>query len=253
MIQKAVQTAIATLAFGVTWHLASVGYPALIPAPLTVLELAVTVATLTGPNGYTGLEHLRITFLRVLTITAIALVASVVIGISMGLNTSIERPLSNVLPVWLTLPDVVIILFAMILFQFSNVSVIVGVSLLTIPFGVVNTWEGTKDIDPKLLQMADVFEADRPAMWRRVYVPALLPYLFASGRYLLGMIWKLVLLAEAFGITAGIGAMVRFWYSQANVASLLAYFVLFVAAVFVVEYAILYPLEQRTFRWRTES
>ena len=253
MIRKATQVAISTVVFGLTWHLASVVYPALIPAPLTVLELSVTVATLTGPNGYTGLEHLRFTFLRVFVITAISLVASIIIGVSMGLNTSVERPMSNVLPVWLTLPDVVIILFAMILFQFSNVSVIVGVSLLTIPFGVVNTWEGTKDIDPKLLEMAEVFEADRVAMWRRVYIPALLPYLFASGRYLLGMIWKLVLLAEAFGITAGIGAMVRFWYSQADTAYLLAYFVLFVGVVFIVEYAILYPLEQRTFRWRTES
>jgi NitT/TauT family transport system permease protein len=253
MIRKGLQVTVATVVFGLAWHVAATTYPDLLPAPLAVLELSVTVATLSGPNGFTGLDHLRITFLRVLVITAIALVASVVIGVSMGLKTSVERPVSNVLPVWLTLPDVVVILFAMILFQFSNTSVIVGVSLLTIPFGVVNTWEGTKDIDPKLLEMADVFEADRFALWRRVYVPALLPYLFASGRYLLGMIWKLVLLAEAFGINAGIGAMVRFWYNQADVAYLLAYFVLFVAAVFVIEYAVLYPLEQRTFAWRTDN
>lgn len=253
MIRKAFQVTVATLVFGLSWHIGSVVYPNRLPAPVEVIQLSIETMTLPGPNGHTGLEHLQVTFSRVMVVVFIALIVSVVVGVAMGINTTVEKPLSNLLPVWLTLPDVVVILFAMILFNFSNISVIVGISLLTIPFGIVNTWQGTKDIDPKLLEMASVFEAQSVSVWRNIYIPALLPYLFASGRYLLGMIWKLVLLAEAFGITTGIGSMVRFWYRQGDITTLLAYFVPFVIVVFAIEYLVLAPLERRTFAWRAEG
>jgi len=252
MKRKAGMFVLSMTVFLLGWKLGATIAPTKLPAPVDVLTLVVTVATTPGPRGHTGLFHLRVTLGRVLAVVVVSLVISVVVGIAMGANRSIEAPVSNVLPVWLSLPNLVIVLMSMVLFQFSDLSIVVAVTALATPFGIVNIWKGVQDVDQNLVEMARVFDVDELAVWRRIYFPAVLPYLFASGRYLLGMIWKVVLLAEAFGISTGIGSIVRFWYNQGNVSYLLAYFSLFVVTVFIIEYGILAQLEQRAFAWRAD-
>ena len=56
--------------------------------------------------------------------------------------------------------------------------------------------------------------------------------------------------AEVFGISNGVGSRVRFWFLQGNIAEVLAYAVLFVGVVLVIEYAVLNPVQDRAFAWR---
>jgi NitT/TauT family transport system permease protein len=234
------------------WLIASRINPTMFPSPFRVASLSIELVMSPGPDGNTGLFHLWVSLRRVFIIVAISLVISVVVGVLMGLHRPIQAPFAMVLPGWMTVPDIVGILFALILLGYTDLTVIIVVSFLAIPFGIVNVWQGMKNIDTDLLEMANTFQADGRLLWRYIYLPTLLPYLFSSGRYLLGMIWKVVLLAEAFGISNGIGAMVRFWYNQGNIPQLLAYFLLFVATVFVIEYLFLEQLEKRAFAWRPE-
>jgi len=235
------------------WLIGSRTNPAMFPSPLTVVTQSMDLLTSPGPRGNTGLFHLWITLRRVFVIVLVALVVSLVVGVLMGLYSPIEAPFAAVLPGWMAIPDIVGILFAMVLLGFTDTAVIVIVSFLAIPFGIVNVWQGMNDVDTDLVEMADTFQASELSLWRYIYIPTLLPYLFSSGRYLLGMIWKVVLLAEAFGIPQGIGAMVRFWYNQGNITFLLAYFTLFVGAVSIIEYGILMQLEKRAFAWREKN
>lgn len=251
-VRTALRVGIAVAVFVVLWHLTSVVAPDKVPPPVGVMTLAVDVAVTEGPRGHTGLYHLGVTLGRVFATVLIALVVSVALGVAMGVNRTVEKPFADVLPVWMTIPDVVLVLFAMILLGFTDVAIISSVAFLAIPFGVVNTWQGTKDVNPDIVEMADAFDADGRLRWRHIYIPHLAPYLLASGRYLLGMIWKVVLMAEAFGIATGVGSMVRFWYRQADIPHLLAYFTLFAVTVFVIEYGILGYLERRAFAWRPD-
>jgi NitT/TauT family transport system permease protein len=171
----------------------------------------------------------------------------------MGAFTSIEAPLSNFLPFWMAFPPLIVILFSMALLGFNDSSIIFAILVSTAPYGIVNVWKGTKDIDPNLLEMASVFGSSQTAVWRKIYFPAVLPYLFSTGRYLFSMVWKLTLLAEVFGVSMGIGAQVRFWFDQANLTLLLAYFVIFFVTIVIIEYGVIVQLEKRAFKWRPEA
>jgi NitT/TauT family transport system permease protein len=233
------------------WLLASIRSPSMFPPPGEVFSLMIEVAMAEDYNGRTGLFHLRVTFTRILIITVIAFVISIVVGVLMGTRPAIEEPLSSILPVWLTVPSIVVVLFSMVQFNFTTVSVLVAVTFVTTPFGIVNTYQGTKSVDSNLLEMASVFEFSQPKVWKNIYIPSLFPYLFASSRYLLGMIWKIVLLAETFGITTGVGSMIRFWYSQGDLTTMLSYFMMFAITVLAIEYLLLAPAERRLFAYRS--
>ena len=222
------------------------------PQLAEVLKVTVAVATQPDATGVTGLTHLRVTLERVALSVVLTLVGSIIIGTAMATRTSIERPVGNVLPFWLALPGLVVILFSMVLFGFGTFAIVVAVTMLSLPYGTVNIWKGVNDVNANLVEMGEVFGASERSIWRRVYIPGVLPYIFASSRYLLSMIWKITLTAEVFGVETGIGAMVRFWFRLSDIPHLLAYFMMFLLTVFVIEYGMLAPLERRAFAYRAE-
>lgn len=224
--------------------------PSMLPSPAETLGLTYTFLITEGPRGHTAVFHLEKTVVRVAIASAIGLVLSTVFGIAMATNRTLEEGLSDWLPFWMTIPTVVIILVSMIWFRFSELSILFAVVVASVPFGTVNLWEGMRDVDASLVEMARAFDASNALVWHHVYVPHLMPYVFGSYRYILGMVWKIVALAEIFGIQNGIGAMFRFWYGQGSVVALLAYLVIFVAVMLFVEYGVLKPVEDRVFAWR---
>ena len=64
------------------------------------------------------------------------------------------------------------------------------------------------------------------------------------------MTWKIVALAETFGLKFGIGYMFFFWFEQFNMNQVLAWIVMFVVVMLVLEHGIFARLESRAFAWR---
>ncbi|RQG94922.1 ABC transporter permease [Natrarchaeobius chitinivorans] len=236
----------------VLWQLAAmyVSDPMTLPTPMATFEQTYLLATTPDFRGLTALDHLRYTFVRAIVVSVIALSIATVFGVLMTTNKSFEEGLSNVLPFAMTVPTVVIILLSMIWFNFGERAVIFATVIAATPFGIINMWQGAKDIDVDLITMAHSFDASTAMVWRHIYIPHLLPYLFGSYRYILGMVWKIVILAEVFGIENGFGAMFRYYFQMGELVVMLGYLMLFVAVVLIIEYAVLKPLEEYLFRWR---
>jgi len=249
--RKALVSFISLCSFFLAWQLGSIVYTSALPAPGIVIQNTLAIITTPGPRGYTGTDHLLVSLRRVAIIGAISLTATIVVGILMGLNSTIEDVASMWLPIFMSTPDIIAILFFMILMGFQGYSLIVVISIFSAPFGIVNIWEGIQDLDRDLVEMGQTFEASTPSMWRHIYLPHLMPYVFASSRYLLGQIWKLVLVGETIGLRTGMGSIIRFWFTQGEITPIISYLMLFMFVVFALEYGILKPLEQRFFRWRS--
>lgn len=241
---------VSLLTFFGFWQAGSVLLPRMLPSPIEVFETTIEILTTEGPRGNTGVEHLWVSLRRSLTVLAMSLTISVVIGVLMGIYPRVESVISTWLPFWMTSPDVVVILLVMIIVGFTGTSIVIAVIVTTTPFGIVNMWQGTKDLDSELLEMARAFDSDSLLVWRYVYIPHLFPYIFASSRYMLGMTWKVVLVGEAFGTSTGMGAIIRFWFSIGAISEILAYLSLFVVVIFVIEYLIYKPIQNRLFAWR---
>ena len=249
-MKRARRIAVSLVVFVVGWWLLSLYNGRMFPSPVVVGNLIVEFVFEGDIDNRSALYHLRVTFGRVVLSTALALSIAVGIGIAMKANDGVAKAFEAWLPVWMTPPDVVVILVVMVIVGFNSQAVVLAVTFAYTPFALVTIWQGLQEIDPGLIEMADAFEASRVEIWRRIYIPHLLSYIFSSLRNLFGMTWKVAVIAEVFGISNGVGSRVRFWFLQGNIAEVLAYAVLFIGVVLVVEYAILNPIQHRAFAWR---
>ncbi len=238
------------LVFVVLWRLGSMAVPRNLPGPMTTFETTLDILEEPGPRRLTGLDHLRISLTRVAIVLAASLVLSVSIGILMGVSRGVERTVRMWLPLWMTSPDVVVILLMMIVIGFDGQAIIIAVTFTATPFGIVNIYSGIKDIDSNLLEMTEAYDSHPRLVWQYLYLPHLMSYIFASTRYLIGLTWKVVLVGETFGTQKGMGAIIRFWFDQGEVEPVLAYLMLFVVIMLLIEYGGFKILERRLFAWR---
>ena len=119
-----------------------------------------------------------------------------------------------------------------------------------LPAVAINLWEGVKTIDFKLVEMARIFEARRPTILARVLLPQVLPFIMASVRMGLGIVWKIAVLVELIGRPNGVGFKLFYWYQLADMAQVLAWTLLFTLIMLAIELGILKRIEQRLFGWR---
>lgn len=76
-------------------------------------------------------------------------------------------------------------------------------ALVVLPLLYLNTLNGLKATDPKLLEMAQVFRMSIFRRFRFIYLPSLFPYLYSAFQTALGMAWKSGVAAEVIGQPLG--------------------------------------------------
>lgn len=236
--------------FLLVWHLGSIAIARNLPSPLETVTMTLQLVGEPGPYGRTGFNDLLISLRRVAIILGVSMGISIIAGVLMGFSDPFRDVMSAWLPLWMTLPDVVIILIAMVLLGFEGQTIIIAVIFGVVPFGILNIWSGIEEIDNHLLEMADSFQVGSRLRWQHIYIPHLFPYLFSSARYMIGLSWKIVLVGEAIGTNSGLGSMIRFWFNQGEVTPILAYLLLFVGVMLILEYGVFKLLERRVFAWR---
>lgn len=227
-----------------------VGDPEILPGPLAVARGIASILTVAGPEGESPWFDIGITLARIVIAFFAAMLAGIGVGLAMGLSRRVDSWLQAIIPSLLTLPTLLMVFLSVLWFGFSEAGGLVAVVVLVTPYVAINVAEGARAMDKSLIEMADTFKARRGLRLRRVYLPQLLPYIFAAFRYAFGMTWKIVALAETFGLKFGIGYMFSFWFNQADMGRVLAWIVLFVVLMLILEHGVFARLEASVFRWR---
>jgi len=236
----------------ILWWLSALamGDPDILPGPVQIGEAIANNLVTDGPEGKSAYFHIGITLGRIFIAFAAAMILGIGIGLFMGLRKVFEQSLLALIPLMLTMPTILMVFLAVLWFGFNEIGSLVAVMAVVAPFVAVNIFEGAKAMDKSLIDMAVTFRADRRLLVRKVYIPQLMPYIFSAFRYSFGMTWKIVALAETFGIKFGIGYMFFFWFEQFNMEQVLAWVIMFVALMLVLEHGVFARLESRAFAWR---
>jgi NitT/TauT family transport system permease protein len=236
----------------VLWWVASVLMhdPQVLPTPATIAKTIVADLQTKGPEGESAYFDIGITLARIFIAFAASMIAGIGIGLAMGLNRLFERSLLALIPLMLTMPTILMVFLAIMWFGFSEAGSLVAVMVVVTPFVAVNMYEGTKAMDKSLTEMSVTFKASRQLLLRKVYLPQLMPYIFSAFRYAFGQTWKIVALAETFGLKFGIGYMFFFWFQQFDIAQTLAWIMMFVILMLLLEHLVFARLESRAFAWR---
>jgi NitT/TauT family transport system permease protein len=192
-------------------------------------------------------EELGITVLRVALGFACAFVAAVAVGIAMGRNETARRFFEPAVLLGLTIPGLVWALLCVIWFGIELVNPVAAVALSSAPPLMLTVYQGTRSVDPDLLEMAHVYRFSPSTRLRKVWLPA---PLFAGARLGLSLGWKVIVLVEVFGMSSGVGYQLNNAFGAQNVAAVLAWTLLFAAVMALLEYGLLQGMERRVGRWR---
>lgn len=188
------------------WYVTSLRLPEFVlPNPAKVL--ALTLRLFFEPSL---VVHTAISLGRVVASVLLALV------IGSGLVLAARYvPVTRLLvgnrltPFFNSFPSLGWAILAVIWFGVSDRTVLFVETAILLPFCMINMWEGIKNLDPELLEMAGSFARRRARILRKVIFPLLFPYIFSALRISYGVGWKVSLIAELFGAHSGLGYLLE--------------------------------------------
>jgi len=197
------------------------------------------------------LYHVAITLGRVAVSFFLALIIGTAIGVALGLMKRADRFFDPWLILFLNVPALVTIILCYIWFGLTEVAVIVAVSVNKIPNVAVTMREGARALEPAYMDLAQAYRFTRFKTVRHVILPQLAPFMAASARSGLALIWKIVLVVELLGRSNGVGFQLHLFFQLFDVPAILAYTIAFVIVIQALELGVLQPWERRAGRWRT--
>jgi NitT/TauT family transport system permease protein len=217
----------------------------LLPGPLAVG--ATTLAELrSGELPF----QMACTLGRVIGSFTIAMILGSMAGYAMGRSKALDRFADSWLVVLINMPALVVIIFAYIWIGLNETAAILAVAINKLPNVIVVMREGTRALDPEIDEMATAFQFTALNKIRHVVIPQLAPYLAASSRSGLSIVWKIVLVVELLGRPNGVGFVLGSAFSLFDMAKILSYAICFIVLMLVIEGLVVQPLERRANRWR---
>ena len=152
-----------------------------------------------------------------------------------------------------TIPALTYAVLSLIIFGLSNLGPVLAVALVSTPYVAINVAEGIRGVDQSLIKMSQAFGRSPQQIRRQVYVPTIVPYVFAAVRMSFAVAWKVEALTEVFGGTNGVGFQIRNEYQLFNITGVIAWMALFIVFMLIIERLVLRKLENRLLAWRPEE
>lgn len=234
------------LVFVGLWWLLSlwVGSEARLPSPGRVFQEIVTILQ----------EDFWSQFWASIVRVFAGFLAAVLIGTPLGFLMGRSKYWSNFLqsPVVVagSIPGLTYAVMAFVVFGISFWGPVLAVGLISMPYVAINVAEGVHGVDRRLVDMSTAYGRNESQVFRHVVVPSVLPFVFAGVRLSFSLAWKVGTLTEVFGSSKGIGFQIRRNYQLFNMPAVIAWVLLFVLFMLLLERFVLVRLERRLFRWR---
>ncbi|NBR40217.1 MAG: ABC transporter permease subunit, partial [Alphaproteobacteria bacterium] len=179
--------------FIVVWHLYSLQIPAYqLPGPGPVAETMFKIVSDVDMSRQILLSLTHISIAMV-----IAFILGSCIAILPNLHPSSDHFVDQRLTPFLNSFSGVGWLFIAILwFGINSFTVIFTVTMVLVPFAIINLRTGLSEMDSEILELGESLTREKLKKIRKLVIPMLYPYAFATLRISFGVSWKVVLTAE---------------------------------------------------------
>jgi sulfonate transport system permease protein len=147
-----------------------------------------------------------------LVVLGIGLTLAAIAGTAIGLLLARFWVLDVAFGVYITflysIPSVALVPLIVLWAGFETTAKVVILFLFAFFPMVINTYQGVKSVDPKLLEVGRAFRCSERQLWANIVLPAALPFIvtglrLALGRGLIGMV-----LADLYTAISGIGYLI---------------------------------------------
>jgi NitT/TauT family transport system permease protein len=192
----AIKTAVAAL-WLVLWQLVcvTVNMELLVVSPLTVARRLFTLGQ-TAEFWRYALGSLG----RIMAGFALGGVVGTLLAVVCSVFRFAREFFSPAITVIKSTPVASFIILALVWLTGRNVPIFIAF-LMVLPVIYANVFQGIREVDPQLLEMAAVYDMSRRKRLTKIYIPSVMPYFMAASRTALGLAWKAGVAAEVIGVT----------------------------------------------------
>lgn len=228
------------------WQIGHEAYgPYILTSPLETLQ---AIGKLAQDRNAWGIALL--TLQRALTGFVLVALTGCLLGISAGYSPATMRIASPLITVILGVPPIAWIVLAMIWFGGSDATVRVVILVAALPVVFLGAASGISTRDRGLDRMAKAFGAGPIRRFLSVGLRQTTTTLFPALALALGTSFKVAVMAELLANAGGIGGALADARINLDIATALAWVVVAVGLLIVVEYSLIHPVKGEIDRWR---
>jgi NitT/TauT family transport system permease protein len=136
-------------------------------------------------------------------------------------------------------------LLSLLWFGATHLTVIFSISMVLIPFALVNMKEGLASLDRDLVEMGRSFGRSGLKRFTRITIPSLYPFMFATLRISFGVAWKVALTAELIGGGSGFGYLFDLARQDYRTPILFVVILLIIVFVYCADRFLFEPVQRR--------
>lgn len=238
---------VSPLALLALWQLGSaIGIiPAdVLPAPSLILEAGVEVTR----NGQLG-DALHISAVRVVEGLLLGGVIGIVAGAAVGLSRWVESTVDPPMQMIRALPHLGLIPLFILWFGIGELPKVLLVALGVVFPLYLNTFSAIRQVDPKMLETAQVLGFSFTQRFTRIIVPSTAPQVLVGLRQSLAIAWLTLIVAEQINADKGIGFLINNARDFLRI-DIIIFGLTIYALLGIITDAIVRLIERRTLRYR---
>lgn len=184
--------------------------------------IAKFIDSFTVPIGkYTMPVHIGVSLYRVGVAFSIATVMGVALGVFMGYSKMFEAIIKPIFEFIRPIPPLAWIPMSILWFGLGDRSKFFIIFLGCFCFITVNTYDGTRNVDPVLLGAARMLGASERKVFFHVVLPSSIPYIFAGLQIAITAGWSAVVGAEMVHSDEGVGWLIVMGMTNGNTVQIM--------------------------------
>ena len=213
----------------------------LLPAPSEVARALVEDRDVLLPDAWVTAQEVLLGF-------AIALAVGVAVAVALHLSPMLRRALYPIVVASQAVPIVVIAPILVIWFGFGMGPKLIVIALICFFPIVVNTLDGLRAVDGDQVRMLRTLGAGRWDTFRRLELPASLPYVFSGAKIAVAVAVIGAVFGELVGSDAGLGHAIQVGMAQLLTARVFAA-VLLLSVMAIALFALVSLIERWAVPW----
>jgi ABC-type nitrate/sulfonate/bicarbonate transport system permease component len=177
--------------------------PILFTYPSAVAQAFVSLVASGELQSYMTSSLLVLTYASILSI-----VVGVLLGVIMGRYAIVEWAADVYVSALYSTPMVAVVPLIVLWFGFKiPAKVVIVFSFMVFPV-LLNTFEGVKNVDRNLQEVARSFCSNESQLWRHLIIPSAIPFIIAGVRLAIGRGLVGMIVAEFYTSVTGLGYMI---------------------------------------------
>lgn len=251
--QSIIMAVLAVIAFLLVWELVSRFTSAkmfLPPASKILYEFFKSFAVPVGK--YTMPMHIAVSLYRVGVAFIIATIAGIALGVSMGYSKTVEAIFKPIFEFVRPIPPLAWIPMSILWFGLGDQSKFFIIFLGCFTFITVNTYDGTKNVDPILIGAARMLGASERQVFTKIVLPSSVPYIFAGLQIAITAGWSAVVGAEMIRSDEGVGWLIVMGMTTGNTVQIMVGMVAIGVIGFILA-TLMSALERRLCAWNQKQ